>query len=101
MFHWKFNEGQKKGKIPALFLEQGPLKLKRRHSLKNRLVFYSAILLAIFYPCFSRAQQQEVLGLRMEVDKRQVEGGESLTLSLEYKQVGNTGSSSFQEPSLP
>ncbi len=101
MYLWKFNENQKTGKIPALFLEQGSINLKRGRSLKSRLIFYSALFLTFLYPWFSRAQQQEELGLRMEVDKRQVEVGESLTVSLEYKQVGNTGGSSFQEPSLP
>src|SRR5260221_12117615 len=45
------------------------------------------------------AQQAEV-GLRMAVDKRQVEVGESLTLTLEFKQVGSGNTSVMGEPQI-
>ena len=44
--------------------------------------------------------QQEV-GLKMDVDKRQLEVGDSLSLTLDFKQVGTTNSAVVQEPSIP
>jgi hypothetical protein len=44
---------------------------------------------------------QEEVGLKMDVDKRQLEVGDSLTLTLDFKQVGTTNSSVIQEPSIP
>src|SRR5579863_2245552 len=45
------------------------------------------------------AQQAEV-GLRMDVDKRQVEVGEHLTLTLEFKQIGSGNTSVMGEPQI-
>ena len=41
------------------------------------------------------------VGLQMEVDKRQVEMGDTLTVTLEFKQVGSGGAMVVQEPSIP
>lgn len=55
------------------------------------------ILTAI--PCSLWAQEE--VGLKMDVDKRQMEVGDSLTLTLDFKQIGTTNSSVVQEPSIP
>ncbi len=44
-------------------------------------------------------QGGETIGLRMDVDKRQVEVGDHLTVSIEFKQVGS-GNSANGEPSI-
>jgi hypothetical protein len=63
--------------------------------------FLGARLLALFVlPSLLWAQAAEV-GLRMDVDKRQVEVGDSLTLTLEFKQLGSGNASVIQEPSIP
>ncbi|HEY5037712.1 MAG TPA: BatD family protein [bacterium] len=49
-------------------------------------------------PAFS---QPTTVGLRMDVDKREVEVGDKVTVSLEFKQVGSGNSSVIQEPSIP
>jgi hypothetical protein len=45
------------------------------------------------------AQQGDTIGLRMDVDKRQVEVGDHLTVSIEFKQIGS-GNSATGEPSI-
>ncbi len=45
-------------------------------------------------------QQGDTIGLRMDVDKRQVEVGDHLTVSVEFKQVGIGGNSATGEPSI-
>jgi hypothetical protein len=45
------------------------------------------------------AQVQEV-GLRMDVDKREVQVGDRITLTIEFRQVGNSGSAEMQAPSI-
>ena len=45
------------------------------------------------------AQQAEV-GLRMDVDKRQLEVGEHVTLTLEFKQIGSGNTSVMGEPQI-
>ncbi len=47
-----------------------------------------------------RAQDMTV-GLRMDVDQRQVEVGDTLTLTIEFKQVGNANSSIVGGPTIP
>ncbi len=101
MFPRMFNERQKTVKMQSLFLEQGFENPGRRSPMKLKVIFQSVLFLTLLFPWPLGAQQEEAIGLRMEVDKRQVEVGDGLTISLEYKQVGNTGGSSFQEPSLP
>jgi hypothetical protein len=44
---------------------------------------------------------QEEIGLKMDVDKRQLELGDTLVLTLDFKQVGTTNSAVVQEPSIP
>jgi len=55
--------------------------------------------LTIFLGTRVFAQQAEV-GLRMDVDKRQVEVGEHLTLTLEIKQIGSGNVSVMGEPQI-
>jgi hypothetical protein len=45
------------------------------------------------------AQVQEV-GLRMDVNKREVQVGDRITLTIEFRQLGNSGSSEVQAPSI-
>ncbi len=47
------------------------------------------------------AQAQVEVGLKMDVDQRQLEVGDTLTLTLEFKQLGSSNSSVVQEPSIP
>lgn len=47
------------------------------------------------------AQAQIEVGLNMDVDQRQLEVGDTLTLTLEFKQLGTSNSSIVQEPSIP
>jgi hypothetical protein len=46
------------------------------------------------------AQQSDTIGLRMDVDKRQVEVGDHLTISIEFKQIGVGGNSASGQPSI-
>ena len=46
------------------------------------------------------AQQDQTIGLKMDVDKRQVEVGDHLTVSIEFKQIGTGGNSATGEPSI-
>jgi hypothetical protein len=55
----------------------------------------------LFFPVSLLAQSATEVGLRLDVDKRRVEVGESLTLTLEFKQVATGSSSVMQEPSIP
>jgi hypothetical protein len=41
------------------------------------------------------------MGLRLDVDKRQVEVGDSLTLTVEFKQIGSGNGMEIQGPSVP
>lgn len=66
-----------------------------RHHKLSVLLLLTGLLAA---PAF--AQQTEV-GLRMDVDKRQVEVGDSLTLTLEFKQLGTGNSTVLGEPQIP
>ncbi len=45
--------------------------------------------------------QDMTVGLRMDVDQRQVEVGDTLTLTIEFKQVGNANSSIVGGPTIP
>jgi len=58
-----------------------------------------ALLFLATAPSFLRAQEE--VGLKMDVDKRQLEVGDSLTLTLDFKQVGTSNSAVVQEPSIP
>ncbi len=46
-----------------------------------------------------RAQTE--VGLKMDVDKRELQVGDALTLTLDFKQVGTSNSAVVQEPSIP
>src|ERR1700722_19520968 len=41
------------------------------------------------------------MGLRLDVDKRQVEVGDSLTLTVEFKQIGSGNGMEIEGPSIP
>jgi hypothetical protein len=45
--------------------------------------------------------QQEAVGLRMDVDNHEVAVGDKLTVTIEFKQVGNGNSSILSGPSIP
>ena len=45
-------------------------------------------------------QGGDTIGLRMDVDKRQVEVGDHLTVSIEFKQIGVGGNSASGQPSI-
>ena len=51
-------------------------------------------------PASLRADDNQV-GLQMEVDKRQVEVGDTLTVTLDFKQTGSGNSMVIQDPSIP
>jgi hypothetical protein len=44
---------------------------------------------------------QTEVGLKMDVDKRELQVGDALTLTLDFKQVGTSNSAVVQEPSIP
>jgi len=67
--------------------------------LTRRLSWGLTLLLLMTGPSLLRAQQE--VGLKMDVDKRQMEVGDSLTLTLDFKQIGTTNSAVVQEPSIP
>ena len=51
---------------------------------------------------FAAPASQDEVGLRLEVNKRQVEVGDSLTVSLEFRRQGNSGGSVVSgNPSIP
>jgi hypothetical protein len=58
-----------------------------------------AFLFLVVMPSLLRAQIE--VGLKMDVDKRELEVGDSLTLTLDFKQVGTSNSAVVQEPSIP
>lgn len=45
--------------------------------------------------------QQETIGIRMDVDNRQVEVGDKLYVTIEFKQLGNGNSQVVSGPSIP
>ncbi len=74
--------------------------------IKNRMWFALAMALlpaaTIVAPLYAQASSQgEEVGLRMDVDKRQVEVGESLSLTMEFKQLVVGGNVISAEPNLP
>jgi len=60
---------------------------------------YIVLLALLGLPGLSWSQVQ--VGLSLTVDQRQVELGDTLTLTLEFKQLGTSNSSVVQEPSIP
>lgn len=66
----------------------------------TKLSVWSLIfLLLAAAPGFLSAQVE--VGLKMDVDKRELQVGDSLTLTLDFKQVGTSNSAVVQEPSIP
>lgn len=66
------------------------------------------IWMAVFFllggiaPLFAATAVQEEAGIRLEVDKRQVEVGDSLTVKIEYRRLGGGGGGYVSgEPSIP
>lgn len=58
-----------------------------------------ALLFLVAMPGLLRAQTE--VGLKMDVDKRDLQVGDALTLTLDFKQVGTSNSAVVQEPSIP
>lgn len=63
--------------------------------LRSAAVLAVAFLVPILYA------QQEAIGLRMDVDGRQVAVGDKLTVSIEFRQIGNGNSPVISGPSIP
>ena len=73
------------------------------NGIKNKCP-WAAIALALLLAAPLKAQvpsQGEEVGLRLDVDKRQVEVGESLSLTLEFKQLVVGGNVVSAEPNFP
>jgi hypothetical protein len=69
----------------------------------NKAAWLCAALLALTLGTGSTpglAQVQQEVGLRMDVDKRELQVGDRITLTIEFRQMGNGGSSEFQAPSI-
>jgi hypothetical protein len=64
-----------------------------------QLLGWSLALLLLAVPSLLRAQTE--VGLKMDVDKRDLQVGDALTLTLDFKQVGTSNSAVVQEPSIP
>ena len=58
-----------------------------------------ALLFLAAAPGLLRAQTE--VGLKMDVDKRELQVGDALTLTLDFKQVGTSNSAVIQAPSIP
>ena len=70
--------------------------------MKRSIKFLGMSLALLFLaaaPGLLRAQTE--VGLKMDVDKRELEVGDSLTLTLDFKQVGTSNSAVVQAPSIP
>ena len=61
----------------------------------------SALVFLFFLGWSGAIAQVDEVGLRMDVDKREVQVGDQITLTIEFRQVGNSGSSDVQSPSIP
>jgi hypothetical protein len=72
-----------------------------RNNVFKALTFAMGMGLSLWLWAASAFSQQIEVGLRMDVDKREVEVGDKVTVSLEFKQVGSGNSSVIQEPSIP
>ena len=57
------------------------------------------VIALLAFPAWGLAQGVEV-GLKMDVDKRQLEVGDHLTLTLEFRQLGSGNSSVLGEPQI-
>ncbi len=70
--------------------------------MKKTGVFFRTVAAAVlgFLP-LALCAQQEAIGLRMDVDGRQVSVGDKLTVTIEFKQIGNGNSSVVSGPSIP
>jgi hypothetical protein len=81
----------------------GPQKGEKGKGMKKKLRYFQilaagALSWLVIAPL--GAQQSQAVGLRMDVDKRQVEVGEHLTLTIEFKQLGSGNSTATGEPSI-
>ena len=61
----------------------------------------AAVIAVLGLAPLSLRAQQEAIGLRMDVDGRQVSVGDKLTVTIEFKQIGNGNSSVISGPSIP
>lgn len=69
---------------------------------KKTTFFWNAIAaLALGLVPLTLFAQQEAIGLRMDVDGRQLSVGDKLTVTIEFKQIGNGNSSVVSGPSIP
>jgi hypothetical protein len=59
------------------------------------------IALALFQANSSLKAQQDTVGLRLDVDQREVTVGDTLTVTVEFKQLGTGTSTASGEPSIP
>ena len=70
--------------------------------MKTRMnMIKRGVCLALFVFTSPGFAQQTEVGLRMEVDKRQVEVGDDLTVTLEFKQLGSGNASVMGDPQIP
>jgi hypothetical protein len=77
-----------------------PFKPAKGKEMKLKLsVFLAMVFWAGLGAIPLRAQQSATIGLRMDVDKRQVEVGDHLTLTIEFKQIGS-GNNATGEPQI-
>lgn len=67
----------------------------------TRSIFRSVAALALVLVPAALFAQQEAIGLRMDVDGRQVTVGDKLTVSIEFRQIGNGNSPVVSGPSIP
>jgi hypothetical protein len=79
-----------------------PFQAAKGKEMKKNFKFFGVLLMALWGGLVvppAMAQQGSTIGLRMDVDKRQLEVGDHLTVSIEFKQIGS-GNSATGEPSI-
>lgn len=59
------------------------------------------VLVSGFHCGIALGQQQTQVGLKLDVDQRTVQVGDTLTVELEFKQLDNSNMNVVQEPTLP
>ena len=71
-----------------------------KQTLKVLILF--AALLGFWTPtAFADPAPDDQVGLKLEVNKRQLEVGDSLTVSLEFRRIGSGGTMVSESPSIP
>lgn len=69
--------------------------------ISHKLFPCFVVAAALFQIPLPLAAQQDTVGLRLDADKREVAVGETLTLTIEFKQLGTGNSTVSGEPSIP